>query len=256
MKTLLVNIKRTIEYLNIKIMRLEEYKELSNKPHLNKVLLISKFEDKRDDIMQILNNSKSQYGQDIFSLMQSNFKSHGYFIEIGAADGVSLSNTYLLEKQFHWTGILVEPARIYEKSLRANRNAIVLIQACSKNESPEISFVERELLSTIKTYKDSDFHKKQRRFAREYKVKNSNLNKILETYKSPEIIDFLSLDTEGSEYDILSTINFDKFKFSCICVEHNYTENREKIYDLLTKKGYIRVMNEISLVDDWYLLKK
>jgi hypothetical protein len=55
--------------------------------------------------------AKSQLGQDIFALDFADFKIGGTFLEIGAADGVTLSNTYLLEKRFGWTGVLCEPAR-------------------------------------------------------------------------------------------------------------------------------------------------
>jgi hypothetical protein len=57
-----------------------------------------------------LRDSKSQLGQDIFALFTSNFKTGGTFLEIGAADGITLSNSYILEKYFGWTGVLCEPA--------------------------------------------------------------------------------------------------------------------------------------------------
>ena len=61
------------------------------------------------------------------------------------------------------------------------------------------------------------------------------------------------MDTEGSEYEILKTLDFERYSFGVITVEHNYTEKRELIYELLTNKGYRRVLTEVSVQDDWYV---
>ena len=70
---------------------------------------------------------------------------------------------------------------------------------------------------------------------------------------APSFIDYLSIDTEGSEFDILSTVDFNKFSFGIITVEHNFSANREKIYRLLTENGYRREFEVISNFDDWYV---
>jgi len=77
---------------------------------------------------------------------------------------------------------------------------------------------------------------------------------MLEKNNAPSLIDYLSIDTEGSEFDILSSHDFSKYNFSVITVEHNYTEQREKIHQLLSKKGYLRKYKELSMQDDWYIL--
>ena len=79
------------------------------------------------------------------------------------------------------------------------------------------------------------------------------MSDLLEKYSAPSIIDYLSIDTEGSEYDILNAFDFQKYKFRVITCEHNFTPMREKIYDLLIKKGYKRKLSNISRVDDWYV---
>ena len=65
----------------------------------------------------------------------------------------------------------------------------------------------------------------------------------------------MSIDTEGSEFEILSAFNFEKYKFKVITCEHNFTSNGEKIFNFLTKKGYVRKYNNISKFDDWYVLR-
>ena len=57
-------------------------------------------------------------------------------------------------------------------------------------------------------------------------------------HNAPYEVDYLSLDTEGSEYEILKNFDFNKLLLKVIIVEHNFTHNREKILNLLTKKGY------------------
>ena len=80
--------------------------------------------------------------------------------------------------------------------------------------------------------------------------------KGFDKYSAPKIIDYLSIDTEGSEYEILKKFNFDKYIFSVITCEHNFTENRKKIFNLLTSKGYKRIFKDISRFDDWYIYDK
>ena len=62
-----------------------------------------------------------------------------------------------------------------------------------------------------------------------------------------------SIDTEGSEFEILKDFDFQKYHIDIITVEHNFTEMREKIFNLLIFKGYRRVFIEHSDVDDWYV---
>ena len=73
-------------------------------------------------------------------------------------------------------------------------------------------------------------------------------------YNAPSFIEFLSLDTEGSEFDLLNAHDFEKYLFGYICVEHNFIENnRKKIRDLLESKGYIYYRE--NNVDDDYIHK-
>ena len=63
---------------------------------------------------------KSQLGQEIFALIENDFKRDGFFVEFGATNGLELSNTHLLEKEFGWTGILAEPAKTWHEDLYKN----------------------------------------------------------------------------------------------------------------------------------------
>ena len=87
-------------------------------------------------------------------------------------------------------------------------------------------------------------------------VDTISLTDMLEKHKAPYLIDYLSIDTEGSEFDILASHDFSKYTFKVITVEHNYQPQRDLIHELLTKHGYVRKFEDISLQDDWYVLKE
>ena len=81
-------------------------------------------------------------------------------------------------------------------------------------------------------------------------------NYIVLIINSPKNIDYMSIDTEGNEYDIIKNINFSKWKIKIITIEHNFdNNNKKKIYKFLTKNNYKRVHSSISYMDDWYVLK-
>ena len=117
-------------------------------------------------------------------------------------------------------------------------------------------FNELSELSTIISFSDCDSHAQIRKQGKRYQVKTISLEDLLDKYGAPSVIDYLSIDTEGSEFEILSTFNFEKYKFRIITCEHNYTENREKIHSLLHEKGYVIKFTEVSKFDDWFVLKE
>lgn len=68
--------------------------------------------------------------------------------------------------------------------------------------------------------------------------------KVLAEHSAPAVIDFALIDTEGSEFDILKAVDFDRWSFRVMTVEHNFTTQRDDIYGLLTSKGYVRVLED------------
>lgn len=221
-------------------------KNLTNKKH-NKSL-----------IKNILLNSKSQLNQDIFALVHSKFKTNGYFIEIGAADGIKYSNTYLLEKMFKWKGVICEPSSFHTNDLKINRSCLIE-NSIIYNKNSRVNFLETAypMLSTMRKFMISDHHKNLRnRYIKYNSIKKTiSVNSFLKKHKVPKKIDYLSVDTEGSEYIILKDFNFKKYNIKLITVEHNYTKNRNKIKKLLLKNNYKIISNFYSGHDDWYIKK-
>ena len=210
------------------------------------------------EVLRLLPQSHSQLQQDLFVLAELEFKHGGFFVEFGATDGVELSNTLLLEKQFGWTGILAEPATIWHTALRNNRRCIV-DQRCVWTASGEtLQFAEvaaSPMLSTVGAFVEGDMHKLARTGHKNYEVKTVSLRDLLRDHQAPYVIDYLSIDTEGSEYDILSAFDFEAYRIRVITVEHNFTPAREKLRLLLESYGYVRKLQSISQFDDWYVLE-
>ena len=204
--------------------------------------------------------SRSQLLQDVFALSQNSFKQGGFFVEFGSTDGVELSNSYLLEKHFGWTGILAEPAKCWHESLRQNRSAVIDTSCVWSKTGAILEFQEVEFgdghdpsLSTLRQFVKSDRHKKSRGKSTSYAVETVSLEDLLIRHKAPRRIDYLSIDTEGSEFEILATFDFTAFEVGVISCEHNYTANRERIHRLLSANGFVRVLVEFSKFDDWYV---
>lgn len=204
----------------------------------------------------LASKSKAQLKQDMFVLVELDFKRDGYFVEFGATNGVELSNTYMLEKEFGWDGILAEPARVWHDALKANRKCHVH-HDCVWSKSGEVlefNEVDAAELSTIDTFSGVDEHAKTRTSGKKYLVKTISLLDLLKKYNAPKDIDYFSIDTEGSEFDILSAFDFDAYNIKVITCEHNYTPMREKIFQLLSSKGYTRKHTGVSRFDDWYVI--
>ena len=199
--------------------------------------------------------SQAQLKQDLFVLSELGLKRGGFFVEFGAASGKELSNTWLLEKHFGWSGILAEPARCWHERLAANRSCIIDHDCVWRSTGAQLGFLEaaQPELATLDGFQHVNLSEKASAAAVRYQVKTVSLADLLVRHHAPAELDYLSIDTEGSEYEILSNFDFSKYSISAITCEHNYTPMRQKIYSLLTKQGYKRVYEEISFWDDWYI---
>ena len=199
--------------------------------------------------------SKAQLFQDLFVLYCLNNKKNGFFIEFGAADGVAYSNSLLLEKEYEWTGILAEPALSWNAKLKENRDCFIDNRCVWSKSGEVLNFHETSIAeySTVDRFTSSDANYGYRKTKKTYKVNSITLNDLTKEYRAPFEIDYLSIDTEGSEFEILDSFDFTSHNIKIITVEHNYTPNRERIFKLLSGKGYTRVFTSISLFDDWYV---
>jgi FkbM family methyltransferase len=190
---------------------------------------------------------KSQYGQDEF-IYNTWFKDKkdGFFLEIGADDGIRFSNCYFFEKQLGWKGIAIEPRKNAFDKLIINRNCKCHNAALSdKKEKAKFMDIKGWGLGLSGLVNKYDPQHKKRI---EWELKNPQNcgHDIIEvdTIKLSDLldeegvthIDFLSIDTEGSELDILTTLDFNKVQINIITVEDNY--NDPKLMEFFVTKGY------------------
>tara|TARA_B100001094_G_scaffold325262_1_gene379293 strand:- start:760 stop:1866 length:1107 start_codon:yes stop_codon:yes gene_type:complete len=200
--------------------------------------------------------SNSQLNQDLWVLRTLNQKEEGFFIEIGAANGIVISNTLKLEKEYNWKGLCIEPSTQYSNLVK-NRNCICDNNCIGETTGEFIDFIEDQTYDEFSLYsgieKQLNCHTPKGFKSKKITV---SLTTILEQYDCPIVIDYLSIDTEGSEYSILKSFDFKKYTIKCITVEHNFQEdNRLKIRELLVRNGYIWHSLEDSKWDDWYTHK-
>lgn len=204
-------------------------------------------------------NYKSQAGQDQFiNEMFFHNKKNGVFLDIGAHDGQSFSNTYFFEKDLQWKGICFEPLPHLFKKLRECRDCICINACVSKNEGTvpflHLDSCDEMLSGMCGTYDARQLQTVMNdiaQFGGECKilqVPSVSLNKIVKEYGINHV-DFLSLDTEGSELEILKSIDFSQITIDIITVENNFNEG--SIQTFLEENGFIFITR--LHVDDIYM---
>jgi Methyltransferase FkbM domain len=227
----------------------------------------------RTSISNIHSKMKSQLGQEVFALVVNEFVKGGWFVEAGATNGIHLSNTYVLEKFFDWRGILVEPAKGWHKELAVNRSSIIDNRALYRVSDQELEFLE-EVPTIFASSKGENWTTMREtsglvnnldtagldslvpdRAVQRYGVKTVSLTDLLYQSKAPSQLNYLSLDTEGSEFEILSAFDFQSYGFNCITVEHNHGVYRDAIRQLLQDNKYIYLseLADVACHDDWYV---
>ena len=161
----------------------------------------------------------------------------------------------MLERDFDWNGILAKSAKVWHKELRENRKASIETACVWSESGKELMFneVNESELATVSDYSSSDLHNESRKDGKMYTVETISLLNLLIKHNAPKEIDYPSIDTEESEFEILNTFDINKFNIKMISCEHNKTENRRKIYQLLTSNSYKNKFAGLSNYNDWYL---
>jgi FkbM family methyltransferase len=201
----------------------------------------------------LLNNikfSKSQVYQDLFVIYYSKLKKGGTFIEIGGGNGKTISNTYLHEKKYKWKGIICEPVRKSQKQIRSIRKATLEIRPVGKVSKKNTFFFENDdpYQSSLKASKNS---------LKKYIIDTISLNSLIRYHKLDKNIDYISIDTEGNEIDIIKSFNFKKYKVRFFTIEHNFNDfKRKKIFEIMSKNKFKRVYTHLSYMDDWYISRE
>lgn len=177
----------------------------------------------------------SQSGQDKF-INEVIFKGKrkGTFLDIGANDGISYSNTYFFERELNWRGICVEPIPSAFEKLNSLRRSINLNCCVSAEEGmKEFLLIEgyAEMLSGLTEHYDTRHIKRIEKELENFGGKTEkinvpcvNINNMIDKYKFNKI-DYCSVDIEGGEIEIIKSIDFKKVKILSFSIENNYNDN-------------------------------
>jgi hypothetical protein len=213
--------------------------------------------------------------QDRFVLEVLNGLRGGFFLDSGAANGVRGSNTLLLERDYGWRGICVEPNDAMYADLVAHRDCLCY-HCCLDERDGEVEFLESGGVfgGILRTYSASHLAFARRMIAEgDPELRNPSLHRsgavpaadpqaavlkparslrsILRESDAPPVIDYWSLDTEGSELALLRSFPFDAYRFRVLTVEHNSEPARWEIRRFLESRGYV-LARELG-IDDGYI---
>ena len=173
----------------------------------------------------------SQAGQDKFVLNILDFKKNGYFLEIGSWEPQQINNTFILEKEFNWKGIMIEyEPQFYTKYIKHRPNSIPII-------------ADATLI---------------------------NYTHLFQHYNVPKNLDYLQIDLDVKNSSTLRTLQkldkevMDKYKFATITFEHDickgdFFDTRKLSREIFKKRGYVLVFEDIDCKDgqwpfeDWYV---
>jgi FkbM family methyltransferase len=189
-------------------------------------------------------------------------KKNGVFIDIGAHDGKTHSNSYFFETVLNWSGICIEPMPHIFAQLKQNRKAICL-NCCVSSVEGTVQFLQVEgapsmLSGIMQTYDPRHLARIKLEIERdggsckEVTLPSRNFNNIVAEHNI-KYIDYLSIDTEGSEFDILKSIDFEKVYIFAISIENNYQDSRFRPF--LESKGF-RFVSLLGGQDEIYVNKK
>lgn len=202
-------------------------------------------------------NNKAQMKQDLI-LDQEYFKCkrEGFFVEVGALDGIGGSNTYFFEKERNWRGILIEPNPVeFRKLEKIDRSNSTKVNCAIFNDEKDVDFLSIEgpcnVLSGIMEFYNPNHLE---RINREFKI-YENYPEGHEFFSKKEIVkipalrlqtildrnnithvDLLSIDVEGAEIQVLESIDYEKTSIDCILLENNYGIEKESQF--LLSKGF------------------
>jgi len=199
----------------------------------------------------------SQLGQDKFVLEKVG--NEGFYVEVGASHAEHFSNSFLLDEA-GWQGICVDPLindEQYDKfgrTCKRDKRAVWTHNGTVKFTEVDFS---GGVCSTISEFVDLDqpYQKERQQFGREVEIPCVTLHDLLAEHGAPSYVNYLSIDTEGSELDILKSYDW-TWVFGIITVEHNCHEGRDRKYleditTFLRDKGYTW-MREVGW-DAWFV---
>lgn len=197
--------------------------------------------------------SLSDRGQDRWVIETFAGKRGGYFLELGAADGFSESNTYVLEKRYGWSGLCIEPNPVLFAQLKEWRSCRCVADAVDSEDGTVDYVLSGQESGIVAADTDNGSARRTgtlsalRAQGAVTTLRTKPLAAVLDEAKAPSTIDYLSFDVEGAETRILRRFPFDRYRFLSMTVERPTPE----LNVMLFGNGYFFVRN--SLFDSFYI---
>lgn len=187
----------------------------------------------------------TQYGEKL--IIDSYFQQRtGFFLDIGAADGVTNSNTYHLS-QYGWNGILIEPCHHFLDSIKKiyeGQTNIQVFEGAISDFDGETTFyvyetAEDSQISTINLYQKQTIESSgwfKGKFTDEYIVKVLTPQSLFSLMNVPNKIEFVDIDAEGSDMNILRSWPWDRYSVELFCIEHSM--GKDVLIEFMKSKNY------------------
>ena len=197
----------------------------------------------------------SQNKQDKF-LEENIFKGfkNGFFVDVGAHDGKSINNTLYFEENNSWSGINIEPIKKVYDDLVVNRPNSINLECAVSNNDGDTEFIFNtgytEMISGIKDTFDQRHWNRLQLENERYGGKTQIITvttKKLETIlfeKNISHINYLSIDVEGGEFEVIKSINFNKVFIDVIGFENNYNDTSIPIVKYLEDRNFVVIPNK------------
>ena len=200
----------------------------------------------------------SQHKQDEY-LENTIFKGYknGFYVDVGAHDGVSLNNTLYFEKNNNWNGINIEPNKKVFDKLLTNRPHNINLNLAVCNNDGETEFLcntgYTEMLSGIKNTFDSRhlqrLYRENIQMGASTEVIKVNTKKLETIFDENHIshINYLSIDVEGAEFEVIKSINFDKVFIDIIAFENNFNDTSSPIILFLENHNFTFIHSSLDI---------
>lgn len=199
----------------------------------------------------------AQLLQDAFVLMATGGRRNGQFVEIGVGDGVNLSNTLTLERDFGWRGLLVEANPHFWPAIEEARPQALLAKVAAMPQAAGLrsfrhipDFPE---ISSLSEFASCDHH--DRSLFVEHQVESVAVGELLKENGIRKDVDYISIDVEGPDVEILEAVLVAGYRPKVLTIEHNRVAERIETIKSLLQDDYEVVLSSASNWDLWAVEK-
>jgi len=226
------------------------------KKNIDKFFRISLPEHELRLYNELITHSQSQCRQDVIIALICD-RNPGLIVEVGATDGILLSNSLMLEQILDWECVLVEPCRAWKQKLILNRSDSKLVfDAVSHSSNLTLNFTETEYpeLSGISVCLPDDFWSAERRNCVTYDVNSTTLDSICNEYSIDGRFLVVTIDIEGGEVDALRGFTENIMLANLLVIENNGSLNKiDSLDKILLNLNFVRLIWPFDSFDSWYL---